>query len=79
MSDTPDRCPKCSGEMQRGFVLDNSYGARLISHWVPGGPEKSFWNGTKWTDEETHIPIAAFRCASCGFLESYARAEFAPR
>lgn len=55
--------------------MDNSQGARSVGHWVPGPPEKSFWRGTKLPDEEL-IPIGTFRCGSCGYLESYARAEF---
>ena len=71
----PDRCPKCSGQMQRGFIIDNAQGGRLVSQWAPGAPVRSFWFGTKAPD--TLVPIGVFRCAACGFLESYARDEFA--
>jgi hypothetical protein len=71
----PDRCPKCSGQMERGFIIDNTQGGRLVSQWAPGAPVRSFWTGTKAPD--TLVPIGAFRCGSCGFLESYARDEFA--
>jgi hypothetical protein len=70
------KCPKCSGRMEQGFVLDNTYGARLISHWVPGEPKKSFWMGTKAPDTSA-LPIGVFRCSSCGFLEQYAGHKFA--
>jgi hypothetical protein len=63
--------------MEQGFILDNSHAAQLVSHWVPGAPRKSFWVGTKVPDKEALIPIGAFRCSSCGYLESYARPEFA--
>jgi hypothetical protein len=72
------RCPKCDGEMSQGFVLDSTYGARLVDQWFEGAPRKSFWYGTKLPDGKS-IPIGTFRCTSCGFLESYAREEFAPR
>jgi hypothetical protein len=62
--------------MDLGFVMDMSHGARLVSQWAAGAPVKSFWFGTQLPEEKL-IPIAAFRCASCGFLESYARDEFA--
>jgi Domain of unknown function (DUF6487) len=74
MSATPDQCPKCNGQMEQGFVLDFTYGTRLVSQWVPGAPEKVFLIGIKIPKM---IPIGTFRCVSCGFLESYARPEFA--
>jgi hypothetical protein len=76
MAMTPQQCPKCNGRMEQGFVLDNTYGARVVSHWAPGAPLKSFWAGTKLPEGET-IPIGTYRCAACGFLEMYARPEFA--
>jgi hypothetical protein len=70
------KCPKCSGLMDQGFVLDNTHGGLLVSQWAKGPPLKeSFWIGTKRPD--THLPIGTFRCASCGYLEAYARQEFA--
>ncbi len=69
------KCPKCNGRMEQGFVLDNTYGAKMISHWVPGAPQKSFWMGTK-APKAKAIPIGVFRCSSCGFLEQYAEQKF---
>jgi hypothetical protein len=76
MSHTPKQCPKCNGQMEQGFVVDITYGGRLVSQWAAGAPAKSVWVGTKLPEEKL-IPIGVFRCASCGFLESYARHEFA--
>ena len=73
---SPKQCVKCGGSLEQGFVLDTTHGGRIVSQWVPGAPVKSFWVGTK-VPEKKLIPIAAFRCASCGFLEQYARPEFA--
>ena len=64
--------------MQQGFVLDNTHGARLVSQWGPGAPLKSFWTGMKLPEGDL-IPIGTYRCSSCGFLESYAREEFAAK
>lgn len=61
--------------MEQGFVLDNTYGARIVNHWSAGQPKKSFWTGTKLS-EEKQIPIGTFRCKNCGYLESFARPEF---
>jgi hypothetical protein len=77
MSMKPQVCPKCQGEMVQGFVPDYTHARILISGWVEGPPAKSFWYGTKVPGQP--IPIATFRCAGCGFLESYAQAEFGAR
>ena len=78
MSHEAGRCPKCDGQMEQGFVLDNTYGGRLVSQWAPGAPSRSFWTGTK-LPEEGLIPIGVYRCQACGFLESYARSEFSAK
>lgn len=62
--------------MEQGFIADNTVGGQFVSHWVPGAPRQSFWTGTKLPAEDL-IPIGAYRCASCGYLEFYARGEFA--
>ena len=64
-------CPKCRGAMQEGFVCDHSYGARLVSIWVEGVPEKSLLSGVKLKGRKT-IETRTFRCTRCGFLEGYA-------
>ena len=71
MSGSSRVCVKCGGEMEEGFVLDNTHGARLQSGWVEGAPEPSFWTGLKLKGKE-QIPITTFRCRRCGYLESYA-------
>jgi hypothetical protein len=76
MNDTTIQCPKCKHEMQTGFLLDCTYGGFAVGSWYPGQPEKSFWRGTKVTYKEG-VPIRAFRCSGCGFLEFYADKEFA--
>jgi predicted nucleic-acid-binding Zn-ribbon protein len=64
-------CPKCSGRMEEGFVLDRTSRANLQSTWVGGLPAKSFWTGLKLKGLAT-IPVTTFRCSGCGYLESYA-------
>ena len=56
--------------MDEGFILDNSYGARLQSEWVRGIPDLSRWTGVKLKGKE-HLPVTTFRCQACGYLESY--------
>ena len=77
MAAATSRCPKCGGEMVQGFTVDIGGGAhRRVTNWVEGAPEKSFWQNTKVPAEKS-LPVGVFRCSKCGFLESYARKEFA--
>ena len=56
----PALCPKCGGELVRGFLLDRG-------HFDHGD-----WG--RWTpDLRTSIKIDAYRCGRCGFVELYAR------
>jgi len=64
--------------MEQGYVLDNTYCARVVRQWAAGAPLKSFWAGTKLPDEKL-VPIGTYRCLSCGYLELYARQEFAAK
>src|SRR5262245_51400037 len=66
-------CPKCNGEMEQGFVVDMAPGSR-VSQWAPGAPFGMF----ALRIPKSRHPIGTFRCSSCGYLESYAREEFAP-
>jgi hypothetical protein len=61
--------------MEQGFVIDNTHGGRMVSHWAAGAPSKSFWTGLRLPEEKV-IPIGTFRCRSCGFLESFAMPDF---
>jgi hypothetical protein len=57
--------------MERGYILDESYGSRTVSHWVLGEPEPSMWTGLKIRGEDK-LEVATYRCRRCGYLESYA-------
>ena len=71
------QCPKCKGEMVQGFVPDfYSHGAALVGGWHEGQPKKSFWTMAKARRSEG-LPIGAFRCQKCGFLEFYSDPKFA--
>jgi predicted nucleic-acid-binding Zn-ribbon protein len=73
----PSICPKCEGAMVQGFVPDfHQHSANRVGGWHEGPPKKSFWTGTK-VERSEGIPIGAFRCNRCGFLELYANKEFA--
>ncbi len=85
MSQTAISCPKCQGEMVQGFVLDSTNGPSIaqVGQWAKGVPQRSFWTSfygvTIAIKKAPSIPIGTFRCQSCGFLESYARKEFAAK
>ena len=78
MSENPSTCPKCRGQMIQGFIVDYTYGGRFVAQWAEGQPLKSLWLGTKLTEEEL-MPVGAYRCMGCGFLEFFARPDFAAR
>jgi hypothetical protein len=72
-------CPDCSGEMERGFVPDSTYGAAFLSCWHRGEPAatKGFLEklrqgaGVRYDFEQMQV-ITAFRCTLCGLLKLYA-------
>ena len=81
MSAVSTRCPKCSGEMVHGFTIDTDGATRKVGTWVESEPEKTgvlFWASTK-VPKDKCVPMGAFRCSACGFLEFYARPEFAAK
>ena len=63
--------------MVRGFMPEQVPGETRVSTWSHGAPKWLFWHGARGSDDRP-IPIGAFRCADCGYLELYARKEFAP-
>jgi hypothetical protein len=77
----PIQCPKCNGVMVQGFIVDwYSGGTRRVSNWAEGAPVKSTWLGMSFPAKgEKYISVGTFRCSVCGFLESYARPEFAAK
>ncbi|MDB5344392.1 MAG: hypothetical protein JWP89_2769 [Schlesneria sp.] len=78
MDQVPSVCPKCQGEMIQGHALDCTYGGVLVSSWQEGPPKKAFWGGLKIPRRHSLLPLGAYRCQTCGYLEFYAREEFAP-
>jgi hypothetical protein len=59
--------------MTEGYILEiGDANARSAAKWIAGAPERSIFFGTKIKGKEQY-PIKSFRCANCGYLESYAR------
>ena len=66
-------CPKCSGSMAEGFIVDQGdYGAAHVSTFQAGTPRRSFWSGLKQSKED-QAEVSTLRCNRCGYLESYAK------
>jgi predicted nucleic-acid-binding Zn-ribbon protein len=70
-------CPKCNCQMEQGFIVDMGHAVRLVSKWAPGVPRKAFLYKTKKPEYE--LPLGAFRCSSCGYVELYAGPNFAAK
>ena len=68
-------CPKCSGDMQRGFILEQNFNKVVPNVWVEGPPEPSFWTMTKVWSKVKRL-VETHRCVKCGFLESFAEVEW---
>jgi hypothetical protein len=64
--------------MVRGFFLDNTFGGRSWSFafWAEGEPKISLWRGVTWQKNVVPLPVGAFRCKACGYLELFAREEY---
>jgi len=71
-------CPKCKNKMIHGFVPTYFHNNSENSHWCEGIPKKSFLGGVD-SQSDINIPIGAFRCINCGYLELYAKEEYAAK
>ena len=71
MRGPPSSCPRCSGSMEAGYLLDEGYGKRGPIKWIENAPEFSMWTGLKLRGRR-NIQVATYRCRQCGYLESYA-------
>jgi hypothetical protein len=75
MPDFHPLCPKCEKPMDRGHVPDITDGAARQSTWAPGeAVKRRFFGRVKIKyDPDEAIPLSAYRCPSCGYVELYAR------
>ena len=65
------RCPKCQAKMSEGFLVDSSHQAVRVAHWAEGAPTYWALRILKMRGRRK-LPIQSWRCASCGYLESFA-------
>jgi hypothetical protein len=59
--------------MAEGFLLDTSQQAGRVTHWVEGPPE-FYWLKILKLRGRRRYAVECWRCAGCGYLESYAAA-----
>ncbi|WP_437724857.1 hypothetical protein [Sorangium sp. So ce861] len=70
-----DRCIRCGGELEKGFILDkDDSGIGSQADWASGDPNTSFWRFSAVQSGNRILPIVSYRCVSCGRLESFAHA-----
>jgi len=67
----PAQCPKCQGSMSEGVIAEKGDGQWVVASFHPGAPKVSRWFGLKVRKTDL-VPISAWRCGRCGYLESYA-------
>jgi DNA-directed RNA polymerase subunit RPC12/RpoP len=73
MAQASYRCPKCQKTMEEGHVPDIGRNSATRSAWSHGLAEpRRFLSGIKFNRKE-QIPLSAYRCPSCGFVELYAK------
>jgi predicted nucleic-acid-binding Zn-ribbon protein len=73
MAQASHRCPKCQKTMEEGHVPDIGRNSATQSGWAHGPAERvRFFGGIKVKKKE-QIPLSAYRCPSCGFVEFYAK------
>ena len=73
MSEPFKLCPKCNASMEEGFIPDRGDKSVLqTTEWYEGLPERSRWFGQLKIKNKRHFQVRSYRCARCGYIESYA-------
>ncbi len=75
MEVSKSQCPKCTGLMERGFVMDRSFTSDRLLRWVEGEPERGGATGLKLIERKTCQITRTDKCDKCGFLEFYGSDE----
>jgi hypothetical protein len=68
-----DRCIRCNGELEKGFMVDTAdSGITRQANWASGTPNTSFWRVSAVQSSNKTLAVVTYRCKSCGRLESFA-------
>jgi hypothetical protein len=65
-----NRCVRCDGELEPGFIEDTGQSSRGRARWIQGEIETGALGGTRVFGKD-RFDIRAFRCRSCGRLELF--------
>jgi hypothetical protein len=74
------RCIRCDGELEKGFILDRDGSSRTRqTRWTNGELDDSvaggLWNRAAAQNIPTDtLPVVTYRCKNCGRLEAFAPA-----
>lgn len=73
MEETPwhRTCLRCGGELEEGYLLEQTESGYRPTNWVSGAPRKSAWVGLKLRGQRK-LPLSAHRCVRCGAVDLYA-------
>lgn len=68
MADQRMKCIHCEVGMDQGYLVDHGHGdSAKVAKWV-GDPPDVRWYGLR-TSGHDQIPLAAYRCPRCGYVE----------
>ena len=68
-------CPKCQGQMSPGYIPDFDENIIRQSNFYAGEP-RTGWGGSLKINQNDALPVRAYCCVACGFLEFYASEKF---
>jgi hypothetical protein len=57
--------------MEPGHIPDMGHGVILQSSWAAGLPERRRYLGGIKYNKKQQIPMIAYRCTRCGYVELY--------
>ena len=70
-----DKCIRCDGQLEKGFLLDRGESnITAQSQWAGGEPNQSMFRFSAVRSGNKTLPVVTYRCVSCGRLESFAKA-----
>lgn len=73
MEQDTHECPRCQKKMEPGHIPDLGHGVVVQSSWAAGMPRvRRFLGGIVYQKKQI-VPMMAYRCPRCGYVELYAK------
>ena len=66
------KCLRCGSEMALGFLKDGQHGNVDVARWIEGEVRRGFFGGVKMPPHRDQLPVQAYRCRKCGWLDLFA-------